>query len=100
MSTRGHVDVSADKRGINKRRDERLRVTKRQKKKGGRETRQAGKRCSGAAGAVWFRLPGPTARYDAYPPHSLTKQPQSLPSERPQTLHIEYIQNQSHLSPW
>lgn len=59
---------------------------------------EAEERCSAAGGAVWFLWPGSTARQDAYPPHSLTKQPQSLPSEHPQTLHIEYIQNQSHLS--
>lgn len=65
----------------------------------GEKTRsQAEESCSAVGGAVWFLWPGSTARYDAYPPHSLTKQPQSLPSERPQTLHIEYIQNQSHLS--
>lgn len=54
--------------------------------------------CSAVGGAVWFLWPGSTAHQDAYPPHSLTKEPQLLQSERPQTLHTEYIQNQSHLS--
>lgn len=68
------------------------------RREGDKVNSQAEKLCSAVGGALWFLWPGFTAHQDPYPPHSLTKEPQLLPSEGPQTLHTEYIQNQSHLS--